>query len=205
MTVVYLVRHGSTPWGEDGNRYTGVSDIALSDTGRRQAHRTARALERVPFDAVYASSLQRAIETAAMLVGPDGEVSIEPDLIEVDFGKWEGVRKADIIAAFPDDWAAWVAQPESTPAGQTGETGAEAVERAINAFDRLAARHWDQTIAVVAHNTLLRLLVVATLGAPLASYRQLELVNCGISIAHIAGDGRWTWKSLNVGNHLETT
>jgi broad specificity phosphatase PhoE len=203
MTTIYMIRHGSTPWGEDENRYTGISDVPLSELGRHQAATTAGALESVSFNAIYSSPLSRSIETAEIIsASRNMDVRVEADLIEVDFGQWEGMRKADIIAADPDTWDAWVRHPDHVAAGTTGESGEAARLRGHAAVERLVMGHGDETIAVIGHNTLTRLLVVASLGAPLSSYRHIDLGNCSISLLEILDPAQWRWNSLNGLTHL---
>jgi broad specificity phosphatase PhoE len=204
VTRIYLVRHGSTPWGEDQNRYTGISDIPLSATGARQARHTARYLSTLPIAAVVASPLVRAQDTAREIAARhDLDILTEPRLREIDFGRWEGMRKATIIAQYPDEWQAWTRDPGSTQPGLTGESAAHAVERSTTALDDIASRFGDQSVIVVGHNTLIRLLIVASLAAPLASYRNLELHNCGVSLLEIDAAHTWRWHNINAVAYLE--
>jgi probable phosphoglycerate mutase len=100
MTRVLLVRHGQSVWNADG-RWQGQADPPLTDLGRAQARHAARALGTV--DAIVASDLERAAETAAILSGElgVGPVVLDPDLRERDAGEWSGLTRAEIEAGWP--------------------------------------------------------------------------------------------------------
>ena len=100
MTRVLLVRHGQSEWNADG-RWQGQADPPLTDLGRAQAHHAARSLGTV--DAIVASDLQRAAETAAILSGElgVGPVVLDPDLRERDAGEWSGLTRAEIERGWP--------------------------------------------------------------------------------------------------------
>lgn len=100
MTRVLLVRHGQSVWNADG-RWQGQADPPLTDLGRAQAHHAARSLGTV--DAIVASDLERAAETAAILSGElgVGPVVLDPDLRERDAGAWSGLTRAEIDAGWP--------------------------------------------------------------------------------------------------------
>ncbi|MGC4105387.1 MAG: histidine phosphatase family protein [Thermomicrobiales bacterium] len=176
MTILHLVRHGSTPWTEDGNRYTGSTDVPLSPTGREEVERTGRGMATLAVDAVMTSPLLRAAETASTIAWSHGlEPVMEPGLAEIDFGQWEGLRRAEILLHHPQAWETWRQRPEVTRAGTTGETGADVVVRALAALDGIAATFPDGEVIAVTHNTLIRLVLVAILGAPLKSYGSLVI------------------------------
>ncbi|HVU54847.1 MAG TPA: histidine phosphatase family protein, partial [Puia sp.] len=92
MLTVYFLRHGETPFNVDGNRYCGRTDAPLTERGQGQARLVSEQLRGVKLDGVYSSPLQRAFLTARM-AGGGREVVKDERLIEVDFGKWEGLRR----------------------------------------------------------------------------------------------------------------
>src|SRR3954467_9265903 len=95
-TLLYLLRHGETDWNRDGNRYAGRTDVPLSDRGREQARAVATTLASVPFSAIYCSTLQRSRETAEIIAASHNlPVVADPRLIEIDFGTWEGLTRAE--------------------------------------------------------------------------------------------------------------
>lgn len=197
-TTVYLMRHGATSWGEDGNRYTGRTDIPLSAAGRHQAAAAAGTMLGIHFAAAYSSSLLRAQETAAAIAGPHGLVPIlEESLVEIDFGEWEGKRRDEIMRDDPEHWSRWVSDPASIRAGHTGETGSDVFTRASETVNRLASAHEGASILLVTHNTLSRLLIAGSLAMPMQSYRQLEQATCCVNIVRIAPMSPWHWVAIN--------
>lgn len=100
MTRVLLIRHGQSEWNADG-RWQGQADPPLTDLGRAQAHHAARALGVV--DAIVASDLVRALDTAVILAGElgVGPVVVDPDLRERHAGDWQGLTRVDIEAGWP--------------------------------------------------------------------------------------------------------
>lgn len=170
-TTVTLARHGRTSWHE-GNRYTGSSDIGLDDVGHQQAAALA-ATQRggeAP-DALYASDLLRAQQTAAAVAAVTGlVVHTEPRLRELDFGVAEGRTLAELRAADPNAVAAFERDPVAhhLPGGEHPEAAADRAERALRA---IVDRHPDQNVLVICHNTLMRLLVCRLTGIPLRTYR----------------------------------
>lgn len=96
------MRHGETEWNAT-RRYQGRSDIPLSEVGRAQARAVREALRDHSFDAIYASDLQRAIETASIVAEPHGlSVESDPRIREFDFGAWEGLTWPQIVERWPE-------------------------------------------------------------------------------------------------------
>ncbi|MFF5291215.1 histidine phosphatase family protein [Paractinoplanes globisporus] len=168
MTTLHLVRHGQTPWHRP-NRYTGSSDIGLDETGERQAEELADWAAGAGLTALACSDLIRAVRTAAPSAARAGLTPIvDKRLRELDFGSAEG----RLLAEMPADVAArFVADPaENHFPG--GEHPRDAVERAMAALGELAGAYPRGRILIVAHSTLIRLIVCAVLGVPLREYRR---------------------------------
>ncbi|RIQ17858.1 histidine phosphatase family protein [Jiangella rhizosphaerae] len=169
-TLVTLARHGRTPWHE-GNRYTGSSDIGIDDVGRRQAAALAAWAARTGPDALYASGLLRSRQTAeAVAVATGLAVAVDDRLGELDFGAAEGRTLGELRSADPDVVARFLADPvdHHLPGGEHPERAADRAEVALR---EIAARHPDGHVLVVAHNTIIRLVVCRFLGVPLRMYR----------------------------------
>ncbi|WP_026369724.1 histidine phosphatase family protein [Kallotenue papyrolyticum] len=150
-TTLYLIRHGETEWNRIG-RWQGHRDVPLSDLGREQARALAERLarEQVRIDAVYASDLRRALETAQILAAPlQLEVVALPALREIDIGPWSGLTRAEIIERFPGAFVEYDLPPGS-------ESHTAFTERVFEALVRLAAEHRGQRIAVVTHGGAVR-------------------------------------------------
>ena len=157
MTALLLVRHGETDWNADG-RLQGQTDRPLSDFGRRQAQRLADELADEELEAIYASDLSRARQTAEILGGRLGlAIVLDPDLREKDWGTWEG------LTAIERDRVEFVG--ESTEAHQ---------ERTLRALRRIAERHPGGRVLVVTHGGSMRRVQTAALGMALP-----VVENCG--------------------------
>ena len=169
-TRIYLVRHGATDLTAE-DRFAGSSDVPLSDAGRRQVASLAERLRGEDFDAIYASPLQRTVETARILGVPHGlEPIAEPGLREIDYGHWEGLRRSEVESAFRDEYAIWQEDPfVIAPAG--GESGVNVLNRALPVVRRIVERHRHRTVVVVSHKGTNRLLIGSLLGFDMRGYR----------------------------------
>jgi broad specificity phosphatase PhoE len=202
MTRIYLLRHGETAWNARGNRYCGRTDLPLSPIGRLQAAAAARAFAAVPLAAIYVSTLCRSQETGALIAKARSVPLVtDPRLIEIDFGTWEGLTAPEITNFDPLGRAAWLDDPTATRAGRTGETGWEVSERMHQSLHDIATAHPDAAVAVVGHNTANRLFLAASVGAPLARYRQFTLGNASISTCDLE-NGEARWLHINDVSHL---
>ena len=158
MTTLLLVRHGETDWNADG-RLQGHTDRPLSDFGRRQARQLAEELTNESLEAIYASDLARARETAEIVAKRLGlPVVLEPELREKDWGTWEG------LTAVERDRVEFVG--ESTEAHQ---------ERILDALRRISEHHPDGgRVLVVTHGGSMRRVQTAALGMAMP-----VVENCG--------------------------
>ncbi|WP_338778992.1 histidine phosphatase family protein [Streptomyces sp. DG1A-41] len=198
-TTLLLARHGQTVWHAE-NRYAGVSDIGLTDTGRAQAEALGRWAAAHPVDAVWTSPLSRAVATAEPACRALGLVPRrEPDLSECDFGVVEGRTLAEFEAEVPDRAAAFRADPVAHPF-PGAEDPAAAAARGAAALRRIAGAHPGGRVLVVAHNTLLRLVLCTLLSIPAGEYRRVfpRLRNAAISELRMNPDGFAALLSLNV-------
>ena len=168
---IALVRHGETEWSRDG-RHTGTTDIPLTDHGREQARAAAPLVAALGVERVRCSPLQRARDTLALLDLPLEPV-IDPDLVEWDYGAYEGITTREIRETVPD-WTVWFG---GCPDGETPEQVAARVDRVI-----AAARAADGTTLVVAHGHVLRVLTARWLGLPPQDGRLFRLDTATVSL-----------------------
>ena len=146
-TAILLVRHGETDWNRD-RRVQGHTDVPLNDEGRRQARALAEELGEGAFDAVYASDLARARETAEILAAPCGlDVTQLEALREKNFGTWEGLTDTDVLDRFPD------ARPRAWGDAESTE---DMSERVLAAVRSIADAHPDRRVLVVTHGGPMR-------------------------------------------------
>ncbi len=164
-----LVRHGETEWSRE-RKHTGRTDVALTDHGRAQARHIATAVEAFRFTHSYASPLSRALETAR-LVGLDPD--IEPDLLEWDYGRYEGITTAEIRETDPG-WSVW------THPVLDGESIDEVGTRVDRLLHRLL--ELEGHIALVAHAHVLRVLGARWLGLDAVEGRRFALDTATLSI-----------------------
>ena len=182
MTRFVLVRHGETVWHAE-NRYTGSSDIELTDHGRAQAASLAEWAAGAGLDAVCTSPLARARDTAAPSAEATGlELRTDPRWRELDFGDGEGLVRSEMHERFPDALAAFRADPYLNPL-PGGERPADAVERGLEVLHDVRASLPDGRVLVVGHGTLMRLLLCELLGLPKSEYRRTfpGVGNCALT------------------------
>ena len=153
------------------DRFAGVTDVALSETGREQARQLAARLAHERIAAFYASPLGRTMETAQIIARPHGrEVAAKDGLREISHGRWEGKTRAEVEALYAEEYSRWEADPFSfAPKG--GETGLALTARALPALLEIVAAHPDAHVLVVSHKATIRLLVSSLLGFDPRSYR----------------------------------
>jgi probable phosphoglycerate mutase len=180
-TRIIAIRHGETDWNA-GARIQGHTDIALNARGRWQAERLAHALAHESFDAVYASDLARALQTARPFAQRSGlSPQPEPGLRERAFGDFEGLAFAEIEQRWPDAARRWRARDASFGAAGGGERLDDFYARCVACASALGARHLGQTIALVAHGGVLDCLYRAAARIPLDAPRTWQLANAGIN------------------------
>lgn len=150
---IVLARHGETEWSRDG-RHTGRTDIPLTEEGRRQALLLRDALREWDFVRVLSSPLERARETRR-LAGLGDRAEITEDLLEWDYGEYEGITTAEIRKSRPD-WNLW---RDGCPGGEDAAAVGARVDRVIAVVEGL-----DGAVALFAHGHLLRVLAARWLG-----------------------------------------
>lgn len=169
-TRIYLVRHGATVLSAE-DRFAGATDVDLSDEGRRQVAALAERLADDQVTAVYASPMKRTLETAAILGRPFGLLPIlREGLKEIHHGRWEERTRAEVEAAFGEEYAAWELDP-LTFAPEGGESGLVVLARALPVIRDIVLRHPDENVVVVSHKATIRLLISSFLGFDARGYR----------------------------------
>jgi len=160
-----LVRHGETDWNA-AKRFQGQADIPLNRTGQRQAAAVARVLQRDTVQAIIASDLLRAQETARVIAVPlQLTVDLDSRWREMAFGDWEGLPYDVLQHRHPKRLAAWYDDPLQV-APPNGETLTHVANRVRAAWHDLRARYANQTALLVAHGGPLRILLCLALGLP---------------------------------------
>ena len=199
MLHLILVRHGETEWNVQ-RRYQGQFNVPLSSVGRQQAERIAQRLASQKIDAIYASDLERAWETAAIIAAKHNlAVASEPRLRELKFGVLEGLTFDEAQIQYPEMITAWLKDFNQPP------QGAESVDlfnaRIIALLDDLKQKHDEQTLLLVGHGGSLSEILRVVLGLSREKRWYLEMENASLSEVLIAED-YVSLKRLNDTGHL---
>jgi len=203
MTRIILVRHGQTEWNRV-ERFRGRADVPLNETGLAQAEVTGKRIfnEWRP-EAVYSSPLSRAVRTAEIIAGHfDLSVQVHPGLTDIDYGQWQGLTPEEVRERWPEMIDDWYNKPDSIriPGGETLE---ELRTRLLRAIDELVKRHDGQTIVVVGHTVINRIILLGVLGLSNDRFWRLHQDTCAINCFKAEG-GDFTLVSLNDTCHLRS-
>jgi broad specificity phosphatase PhoE len=182
MTRLIVVRHGQTEWNRV-ERFRGRADVPLNETGLRQTQAAAR---RIAGDwlvqAVYYSDLARTRAMAQGIAAAcHAPLSPQAGLLDIDYGAWSGLSPDEVAARDGGLLALWRTQPHKAqiPGGES----LEAVrERAVSCMESLAARHDGQTIVLVSHLVVCRLLVLAALGLDSSHFWRIQQETATINV-----------------------
>jgi probable phosphomutase (TIGR03848 family) len=184
LTTLILIRHAQNDWVRTGKLAGWTPDVHLNEEGIEQAKALGRRLAHVNLKAVYSSPLERAVETAHLVLShhPDLDLQIEEGIGEVDFGSWTGerLRKLSrtrlwkVVQRYPSD-----AQFPS------GESIHQMQFRVISTLGRLAARHPNGPLAIVSHSDVLKAAVAYYAGMPLDMFQRLVISPASISVIRL--------------------
>jgi broad specificity phosphatase PhoE len=161
---IHLVRHGQTVMNTQV-RFRGRLEVPLNEVGRAEAREAARSLVGSGLVAVYTSPLGRAREVAEAIAKANGVAAVrsQPDLMNLDYGAWEGLTKEESAQVDPVAWGNYVADPEVAVCPD-GEAVADAADRVVAGLRAIARSHAGQSVAAVSHGVMLRLAVLRVEG-----------------------------------------
>lgn len=200
-TRLMLLRHGQTELSVD-RRYSGRGNPSLTELGRSQAEAAARYLgEKGGIDAVVCSPLGRAHETASAAAKELGlEVVIDEDLIETDFGRWEGLTFSEAAQQDPELHGKWLRDTSVTPPG--GESFDAVAERVRRARNRIVEEYAGSTVLVVSHVTPIKTMLRLALDGNAGILYRLHLDLASLSIAEFYPDGLASVRLVNQTSYL---
>jgi ribonuclease H / adenosylcobalamin/alpha-ribazole phosphatase len=202
-TRMILVRHGETILTAE-HRYSGRGDVPLSEQGLAQASATAsRVAALAPaVAAVVSSPLSRCTATAEAIAAACGgaPVVVEPDLVECDFGEWEGLTFAEVSSRWPAELSAWLESTAAAPPG--GESFGAVASRVRRAVAKLRGAYPESIVVIVSHVTPIKLILRDALAAGDALLHRLYLDAAGISIVDAWDDGGVAVRTVNDTAHL---
>lgn len=195
---VWLIRHGETAWNAE-RRWQGHRDIPLNHEGVRQAERLAARLQGEAFDAVYASDLCRASDTARIAL-PNTHILTTPEIREADFGSWEGLRWDEVEAQSPDVLSQWLADPFGfhAPGGESFHTLMTRCNDWLTTLPRL------DRIAVFTHGGPVRAMLHHVFGLPGERTFAFTIGNTSITRLRLAAECNWVL-GINDISHLALT
>ncbi len=170
LPVIYLARHGETAWSLSG-QHTGTTDLPLTPRGEHNARRLGQRLLGLSFSRVFTSPLQRARQTCE-LAGYGDTADVDRDLVEWNYGEYEGRKTVDIHRERPD----WLLFRDGCPGGESPQQIGERADRVVS---RLRARPGDVLLFSSGH--FLRVLAARWLGLPAASGQYFLLSTASLS------------------------
>lgn len=202
-TRLVLVRHGQTAWNEGAGqeRFRGHTDLPLDEIGLAQARAVADRLASESFAALYTSPLLRARQTIAPLADRLG-LPIRPHdgLLDIHYGDWQGLTHTQAAAAYPELYARWRTAP-SRVQFPGGESLTDVQSRLCSLLDELVTRHPGQTVVLVGHQMVNKVLACTLLGLDLDQIWRVRQDTAAINLFQFAGDA-WHTLSLNDTCHL---
>jgi len=201
MTRLLLIRHGEVE-GIDPPIFRGRTDLPLTLRGSRQALATADHLAgRIALGTVYCSPLSRCVRTADTLCERFQTASItHPELNDIGYGAWTGLSIDQVRAQWPEELLLWLTSPHLARI-PGGESLQELAARTTEALVGVLRKHLHGTVALITHDSVIRVLLCHALGLPLSSYWTFSPSPCGITrLAFV--DQRFTLESFNETQHL---
>jgi broad specificity phosphatase PhoE len=176
--ILLLIRHGESEFNAQ-QRIQGQLDVPLSEVGRKQAEALAERLVHERLDAIYASPLSRALETAQAVAARTGHVvRTDERLREINAGVFQGLTREEMVARYPDQERRWTArEPDFRVSG--GETRRELMERGCAALEAIRDTGLDR-VAVVSHGAFLAAALKGLLGIPVER-GPFHFYNCAIT------------------------
>ncbi|MBM2824612.1 MAG: phosphoglycerate mutase [Dehalococcoidales bacterium] len=179
MTEIILARHGETEWNVE-EIFRGRIDVALNETGVKQAQLLAQYLATLKVETIYSSPLKRALQTAQAVARHHRlEVKITPALIDFNFGQWQGLSVPEVKRQYPELFAEWANHPDlvSIP---DGESLSYVKERALALVNEVVTKY-THTVVLVSHRVVNKVLTCAMLGLDNSHFWNIKQDTCAIT------------------------
>lgn len=198
--TLLLLRHGETPLSAE-KRFSGRGDAALTERGIAQARAAAARLESYEVASIVSSPLRRAMQTARIVGDVLGlDVAVDDDLVETDFGEWEGLTFAEVRDRWPREMQSWLEDASVAPPG--GESFATTFARVASVRERLVRDRAGQRLVVVSHVTPIKAMVREALNAQAHVLYRIHLDPASLSMIDWYADGPGVVTGLNDVSHL---
>jgi broad specificity phosphatase PhoE len=199
LMKIILIRHGQTQWNKE-ELFRGRSDIPLDDVGMKQAKAITKRLSLFGIKTVYSSPLKRALETAQIIAKRSNlKVKVVDDLIDFDFGEWQGLGLKDVQEQFPETYQKWLKEPYlvNIPNGENLDTVRQRVSKALNKI----VKGQQDDVVVVSHRVINKVLILAALSLDNSYFWQIKQDVGAISVLDYEG-GIFALTLLNDTYHL---
>jgi broad specificity phosphatase PhoE len=188
--VVYLARHGETAWTLTG-QHTGLTDLPLTERGEQNARRLAERLDGIAFAKVLTSPLRRAVRTCE-LAGFGAAAEIDPDLVEWNYGEYEGRRSVDIHRERPD----WQLFRDGSPGGESPQQVAARADRVVHRVRAVAGN-----VLLFSSGHFLRVLATRWVGMEPINGKSLMLSTASLSglsyESSLSQPAIWLWNDTH--------
>ena len=182
MTRIILVRHGETDWNKE-QIFRGRIDVPLNSTGLKQAKATGVALKDYKIDAIYSSTLSRAMETANAISAfhPNIKVREANNFLDIDFGKWQGMSHEKVKKEYKDLYNKWQKEPHNIEM-PNGEGLLNVRLRAMEGLNHILKSHDDETVVIASHRVVNKVILCAILGLTNQHFWCIRQDTCAINI-----------------------
>ncbi len=187
-TTVYLIRHGQTDWNKN-KIFRGRADVPLNAHGQEEARALSVHLAYVEPTACYSSPLSRAVETARIVAHPRSlEIRMEPDIIDIDYGAWQGVPEVEVKQRYADLHGRWHETPHRIRFPQ-GESLAMVRKRARASLNRIVEQNPGGVVFLVSHRVVTKVLMCVALGLPNSAFWRIRQDNCAYNVIEVSDNG----------------
>lgn len=175
-TTIIFVRHGESE-GNRTDKFCGILDMPLSEMGKMQAEKTAKFLDKYNIDAIYSSELNRACDTAKIIAKRQNLPVFAMELLrEINGGEFEGLGYEEIKNRYPQEYNMWMNDMGNCICPK-GESVRDVATRAKDALEIILQKHSDQTVLVVSHGLMLRVMSTMWYQKDITQIREFEWVN----------------------------
>ena len=203
--TLYLLRHGQTELSRADSFCGSGLDPELTPDGLKMAQALADAYRAKPWRAIYSSSLRRGIATAQPLCDALGmDLQVSANLVEIAYGRWEGLTREKVDESFHDEYTSWLADPAwHAPTG--GELATVVARRGLQAIEEITQRFSEGSVLVVSHKATIRIILCSLLGIDVGRFRyRLGCPVGSVSVVEFTSEGPLL-KTLADRSHLSET
>jgi broad specificity phosphatase PhoE len=201
MTSIYLVRHGQTAWNKE-EIFRGRTDVPLDETGLRQAELAGQYFKGMEIHGIYSSSLSRAWQTAQK-IAQFQNLKVEPleGILDMSFGNWEGHAHQEIREIDNETYRQWVESPHLVrlPGGESLD---DVRARAMGTLEGVIRKHQGETLVLVSHRVVCKVLICAILGLDNSHFWQIAQDTTAINLIQYK-NGRYILSLMNETCHLK--